>query len=248
MMTNALVQGASGGIGLAFTRHLLGRSDIEQVAATYCRAESATQLHALAHAEGERLHVLPCDARDETSVKQLANALGDRFDRLHWLINSSGILHDKDGLQPERRIDAIDPGQLEKIFAVNAFGPLLVTKHLFPLLSHSERTVVAHLSARVGSISDNKLGGWYGYRASKAALNQFVRCMAIELKRKNRQSVCVSIHPGTVDTSLSEPFRRGAKVVFTAEDSVQRMMAVLDGLTPAQSGEFFAYDGSTIEW
>ncbi|MEL7368121.1 MAG: SDR family oxidoreductase, partial [Myxococcota bacterium] len=157
-------------------------------------------------------------------------------------------LHDDEGLGPERRLEHIEPAQLAKVFAINAFGPLLVLKHLYPLLVHGERAVVAHLSARVGSIGDNKLGGWYGYRASKSALNQFVRGMAIELKRKNKKLVCVAMHPGTVDTSLTKPFQRSAKVLFTPEDSVGRMIDVLEGLTPAQSGGFFAYDGSTIEW
>ncbi|MEM7675592.1 MAG: SDR family NAD(P)-dependent oxidoreductase, partial [Myxococcota bacterium] len=135
-----------------------------------------------------------------------------------------------------------------KVFAVNAYGPILVVKHLYKHLAHGDRAVLAHLSARVGSIGDNKLGGWYGYRASKAALNQFVRGMAVELKRKNKNIVCVAIHPGTVDTRLTKPFQRSAKVLFTPKDSVSRMIGVLEGLTPSQTGEFFAYDGTPIEW
>ena len=213
-----------------------------------CRNPADQELQALAKASGERLKLLPCDLADESSIARMAEYVAGETDRLHWLINASGVLHAEDGLGPERKLGHVDPDQLHRVFAVNAFGPLLITKHLAGLFAHDERAVLAHLSARVGSIGDNRLGGWYAYRASKAALNQFVRSMAIELKRKNKRSVCVAVHPGTVDTALTKPFQRSAKVLFTPDDSVARMMTVLDGLTPAESGGFFAYDGSAIEW
>ena len=178
----------------------------------------------------------------------MAGEVAGSVDRIDLLINASGLLHDADGLGPERRLEHVDVAHLHKVFAVNAFGPLLVVKHLHRLFARSGRSVSVHLSARVGSIQDNRLGGWYAYRASKAALNQFVRSMAIELKRKNRESICVALHPGTVDTGLTKPFQKSAKVLFTTDDAVARMMTVIDGLTPDDSGGFFAYDGTTIEW
>ncbi|MEO1334082.1 MAG: SDR family oxidoreductase [Myxococcota bacterium] len=247
-MTTALIQGATGGIGSAFVEYFLRREGIERVFATCRNPATATALQTLADRFAGRLQVLRCDITDESSVVEMAERVRAATGELQWLINASGVLHDDEGLGPERRLEHIEPAQLAKVFAINAFGPLLVLKHLYPLLVHGERAVVAHLSARVGSIGDNKLGGWYGYRASKSALNQFVRGMAIELKRKNKKLVCVAMHPGTVDTSLTKPFQRSAKVLFTPEDSVGRMIDVLEGLTPAQSGGFFAYDGSTIEW
>ncbi len=247
-MKTVLVQGATGGIGLAFVRHLLRRSDVARVFATYRSADRAEPLRSLMETADGRLHLVSCDITDEGSLSALAAEVGKHTERLHLLINASGVLHDGHGGGPERRLEHVDPIQLQHVFAVNAFGPLLVVKHLHPFLKHDEAAVVVHLSARVGSIGDNKLGGWYAYRASKAALNQFVRGMAVELKRNNRKSVCVAMHPGTVDTPLTKPFQRSAKVLFTPDDAVTRMMTVVDGLDPADSGGFFAYDGSTIEW
>lgn len=245
-MTNVLIQGASGGIGLAFVRHALSRA--ERVFAACRNPEGAGELKAMAEWAGARLTLLKCDLLHEPSIATMAEEVKSAVDRLDLVINASGVLHDADGLGPERRLEHVEVEQLHKVFAINAFGPLLVTKYIHPLLHHNERAVLAHLSARVGSIGDNRLGGWYGYRASKAALNQFVRSMAIELKRKNKQAICVAIHPGTVDTSLTKPFQRSAKILLTPDDAVQRMMNVLDGLTPADSGDFFAYDGARIEW
>ncbi len=247
-MRYVLVQGASGGIGLAFVRHLLKRSDVETVFAGARSPGSSEALQSILREAGGRLQLQRCDVTDEASIADWATEVKRRTDRLDFIANVSGILHDADGLGPERRIEHADPAQLQKVFAVNAFGPLLVAKHFHPLLHHGERAVFAHLSARVGSIGDNRLGGWYAYRASKAALNQFVRTMAVELKRRNKNAICVALHPGTVDTELTKPFQKSAKVLFTPDDSVSKMMKVLTELTPAATGGFFAYDGSTIDW
>ena len=243
-----MVQGASGGLGLGFVRHLLKRPDVERVFAGARSPESNPQLQAILREAGGRLQLHRCDITDEASIANWAAEVKGRTDRLDFIANVSGILHDAEGLGPERRIEHADPAQLQKVFAVNAFGPLLVAKHFHPFIHHGERAVIAHLSARVGSIGDNRLGGWYAYRASKAALNQFVRTMAVELKRRNKNAICVAVHPGTVDTPLTKPFQKSAKVLFTPDESVHKMMAVLSELTPAATGGFFAYDGSTIEW
>jgi NAD(P)-dependent dehydrogenase (short-subunit alcohol dehydrogenase family) len=131
-------------------------------------------------------------------------------------------------------------------FAINAIGPALLIKHFLPMLPRSGRVVFASLSARVGSIGDNRLGGWYSYRASKAALNQIIRCAAIELSRINRDSVCVAIHPGTVDTGLSGPFAKTGLDVQTPTEAASRILSVLAALTPAQSGGLFDHRGDAI--
>jgi NAD(P)-dependent dehydrogenase (short-subunit alcohol dehydrogenase family) len=135
-------------------------------------------------------------------------------------------------------------------FAVNALGPLLLAKHLHPLLAHAQPAVLVNLSARVGSIGDNRLGGWYAYRGAKAAQNQFTRTLSIELARRAPNLVCVALHPGTVDTGLSKPFQGSvdAAKLFSPRYSAQRLLAVIDGLRREHSGRFFAWDGSEIPW
>lgn len=152
-----------------------------------------------------------------------------------------------DGVGPERSIRQISQTAMLAQFTLNAVGPALVLKHFAPLLARKDRTIFAFLSARVGSITDNALGGWISYRSSKAALNQIVRTGAIEIGRINPQSVVVSIHPGSVKTTLSDPFASGHERMEPA-DAAQGILGVLDGLQPSQTGRFFAYDGSAIPW
>ena len=135
-----------------------------------------------------------------------------------------------------------------RAFTINAIGPALIAKHMLPHLSLTEKTVFVALSARVSSISDNRLGGWHAYRASKAALNMLIRNLAIELGRSNRLAVCVALHPGTVDTPLSKPFQRGvsAKRLFTPDVAAAHLLSVIDSLTLVQSGRVFAWDGEEI--
>jgi NAD(P)-dependent dehydrogenase (short-subunit alcohol dehydrogenase family) len=151
-------------------------------------------------------------------------------------------------MQPEKTCRAIQAAALAKAFAVNAIGPALVAKHTLPLLARDRKVVFAALSARVGSIADNRLGGWHGYRASKAALNMLVRNFAIELATRNRQAVCVALHPGTVDTGLSGPFQAGVapEKLFAPGQSASALLAVLDAATPERSGTLIAWDGQTI--
>jgi NAD(P)-dependent dehydrogenase (short-subunit alcohol dehydrogenase family) len=163
------------------------------------------------------------------------------------VIVATGLLH-ADGVTPERSNAALDPRQLMRLFAINAVGPALIAKHVLPLLPRGERSVFAALSARVGSIGDNRLGGWHSYRASKAALNMLIRTLAIELERTRPQAILVGLHPGTVDTELSKPFQRGVPEgrLFTPDQSAERLLAVVDGLEPEDSGGVFAWDGQRI--
>ena len=169
-------------------------------------------------------------------------------DPLDLVFVATGILHDGDTLQPEKTWRSLDPAALRRSFDINCIGPTLVAKHLLPLLRRDRKAVFAALSARVGSIADNQLGGWYGYRASKAALNMTIRTLAIELARRNPSAVCVGLHPGTVDSELSRPFQRGvpADRLFSPERAAAQLLAVIDDLTPQSSGRLFAWDGSEI--
>ena len=230
----AVIVGASGGIGRALVEHLMLRGGHRRVYAL-SRSGAPPQDGAC----GGWI-----DLGSEDSVAAAAGAVDGP---VTLVIVASGRLHGE-GVSPERSLADVDPGALAHSFQVNAIGPSLVAKHLFPKLARGRRVVFAVLSARVGSIQDNRLGGWYGYRASKAALNMLMRTAAVELARTRPLSICVALHPGTVDTGLSRPFQRHVPPgqLQTAAASAERLLDVLDALEPKDSGGFFAYDGSPI--
>ncbi len=236
---NALIVGGSRGIGLAFARALLADPRVDRViAAARAPADSAV-LQALHADQGDRLIDLTLDVADEASVQRAAQTLREITPALHLLVNTAGLLH-ADGVAPERRLADVKPDSVLRSYAVNALGPLLIAKHFSPLLAHGERAVLANLSARVGSIGDNRLGGWYAYRAAKAAQNQITRTLAIEMARRAPQLICVALHPGTVATDLSAPFRGNiaAEKIFTADQSAAYPLNVIPGLNPGTSGRF----------
>ena len=248
--SQVLVQGASRGIGLEFVRQLLAEPSIGRVVAT-CRApERAAELATLAAGE-RRLHVVALDVADEESIARAAAATAGLTDRLHLVVNCAGILHDgRQSVAPEKRLADVRADALVAGFAVNAFGPLLVAKHFERLLAHRERAVFASISARVGSIGDNRLGGWYAYRGAKAAQNMFTRTLAIEWARSHRNVICVALHPGTTDTDLSRPFQANVPPgkLFSTGRTVRQLLEVIDRLSPADTGRFLAWDGSEIPW
>jgi NAD(P)-dependent dehydrogenase (short-subunit alcohol dehydrogenase family) len=223
---NALVIGASGTIGAAFV-DLLENSP---------RCGSVRGLH--------RHSTPPIDFGDEHSIAAAAHALasGPRF---HLIINAAGLLH-TEAFMPEKRLADLDYLQMQATFQANTFGPALVMRHFAPLLAN-ERAIMAMLSAKVGSIGDNRLGGWYSYRASKAALNMLVKTAAIEVARSQKNSVLAALHPGTVNSRLSQPFR-GETIGRRAQDAATDMLRALDALTPVDSGSFIAYDGAELPW
>ncbi|MDD0813538.1 SDR family NAD(P)-dependent oxidoreductase [Curvibacter sp. HBC28] len=233
----ALVVGGQGGVGAALAAGLAQR-----------HPQATVRLSARQPAAAD---VLALDLQDEATIEaaaqRLAQDLAARQQSLRTLVLASGFLHHA-GAGPERSWRQLDPAYLQQAFAVNAIGPALVIKHFFPLLARSGPVLAAFLSARVGSIGDNALGGWYGYRASKAALNQLVRTSAIELKRHNRDAVCVALHPGTVDTALSQPFAKTGLRVRPPEQAAAEMLDALAAFGPTHSGQFFAYDGSNVPW
>ena len=220
----AVVVGATGGIGGALCEELVKGSDFDTVI---------------------RLSRPSLNFCDEASIAQAAAELPSGCVRL--VINAAGFLHDA-ATQPEKRLRDLDPTTLAHYFNLNAIGPALLMKHFFPLLPREGRAVVASLSARVGSIEDNRLGGWYGYRSSKAALNQFVRTAAVELARTHPEAMCVALHPGTVATNLSNPFVRGNKALHAPIDAARHLLAVIAALKPENSGDFFDWRGELIPW
>ncbi len=239
-MNNGLrcvVIGASGAIGAEFV-------------AWYCRQPNTAVVYAVSRSAKTFDHPLvrssAIDLLDEASILSAIQQIGadGPIDRL---VIASGVLHNA-SLQPEKALRDLDMARMADLFAINTFGPALVLKHAIPFLPRDRTAVIAALSARVGSISDNRLGGWYAYRASKAALNQILRTAAIEAQRRWPQAVIVGLHPGTVDSQLSKPFQGAVKPghLFTAQESVDQMASVLEQLSPEQSGRVYAYDGQEI--
>lgn len=225
----AVVFGASGGIGRALTARLCARPDFSMVSG-YSRSGP-----------------LPLDLGVESSIEAVAAEVKSRGADLRLLIDATGVLQGE-GCIAEKTWRQLDPAAMSRAFAVNAIGPALLMKHFFPLLPRQGKCVFATLSARVGSIGDNRLGGWYSYRASKAALNQIVRTASIELRRSRPDAVCVALHPGTVDTPLSANFGKPGLDVQSPETAAERIVALLDTLTSASSGEFFDQRGRRIPW
>jgi NAD(P)-dependent dehydrogenase (short-subunit alcohol dehydrogenase family) len=248
---NVLIQGASRGIGLEFVRQCLAESRGGQVVATCRSPANATELAALANTAAGRLTVLALDVTAEASIAAAAAATARTVPRLHLVVNCAGVLHEAAcGLRPEKRLADVRPESQARAFAVNAIGPLLVARHFEPLLAHADRAVFASLSARVGSIEDNRLGGWYAYRASKAAQNMYTRTLAVEWARSRRNVICVALHPGTTDTDLSRPFQGNVPEgkLFDVKRTVSQLLEVINRLGPDDSGQFLAWDGERIPW
>lgn len=186
----------------------------------------------------------PIDFAREESVAEAARALASG-PRYHLIVNAAGILH-SDEFMPEKRLADLHYAQMRATFEANTFGPALVLRHFTGLLA-DDRAILAMLSARVGSIHDNRLGGWYSYRASKAALNMLVKTAAIEVARTQPHAVLVALHPGTVASRLTQPFR-GEQIGRPAADAARDMLHVLDALRPESTGKFCAYDGTDLPW
>ena len=232
-MSTALVVGAAGGIGAAVLDRLQTSGRYETVVGWSRRPIDGGP---------------SVDLTNERSIAVAAASLAGA-PPLRFLLIATGLLH-AEGVRPERNLRELDPEALVRSFQVNAVGPALIAKHLLPLLPRDGRGVFAALSARVGSIGDNRLGGWHAYRASKAALNMLMRTAAVELARTHKEVVVALLHPGTVDTGLSAPFQRNVPEgrLFDPDFSAERLLAVLDGLTAADTGGFFAWDGSSVPW
>ncbi|QVI85631.1 SDR family NAD(P)-dependent oxidoreductase [Pseudomonas viridiflava] len=245
---NVLICGASRGIGLALCAALLARDDVAQVWAVAREASTSTGLAKLAEQYGQRIQRVDCDARNEQALEALVSETLEGCEHLHLVISALGILH-QDGARPEKGLAQLTLASMQASFATNTFAPILLLKHLLPLLRKQPATFAA-LSARVGSIGDNRLGGWYSYRASKAALNQLLHTASIELKRLNQASTVLAIHPGTTDTELSQPFQANVPEgqLFEPAFSAERIIEVVGAHGPADSGSFWDWDDKPIVW
>ncbi len=246
---NALIVGASQGIGLGFVKSLLQENNVAKIFATYRNADSAGELISLESEYFSKLVCLPMDITQESQISAGVEKISTEVDKLHLVINCVGILHE-DELQPEKSLRQINSENLIRYFQVNSIGGILLAKHLQPLFKHNEKNIFACISAKIGSIGDNRLGGWYGYRASKAALNMFMRTTAIEYSRRCPKTIVVTLHPGTTDTNLSRPFQRNVppEKLFPVERTVKQLLSVIANLKPENSGEFFSWDGSPLPW
>jgi len=244
--STALVQGASRGIGLGLVKALLADPRIKRVIATCRDPDAAESLNALAC---DRLAIRALDVTRPAQMEELAASLEDEGVRLVLVINAAGVLHG-DRFAPEKKLEDLDANALQQVFAVNTFGPALMLKAFRPLMARRGKAVFAAISARVGSIADNRLGGWYAYRASKAALNQIIKTAGIEFSRRNRNAIAVALHPGTTDTALSQPFQANvpSEQLFSVEQTCDYLLGVIDGLSDEDNGGFFAWDGKRIEW
>ena len=226
-MAIAVVAGASGGVGAALVRALREQGAFDEVVTLARTGEPAF------------------DITDEASIAAAAQALAGQDVRL--VIDATGFLHGG-AFQPEKSLRQLDPAHMLQSFSVNAMGPALMMKHFLPLCPREGRFVFATLSARVGSIGDNKLGGWHSYRASKSALNQFMRTAAVELARTRPQAVCVCLHPGTVDTRMSQVFAKQGLDVRPPDVAAADLLRVIETLTPQQTGGFFDFKGGAVPW
>ena len=238
---NVAVIGAGGGIGGAFVDHLRSSNTVSSI----------FQLARSSPASDSQDHPwIQFDLEDERSIERGAKAISNAIEELHLVIVATGILHDGNSLKPEKTWRSLSPRAMETAFKLNTVGPALAAKHFLPLLAKNRKSVFAALSARVGSIEDNQLGGWYAYRASKAALNMVIKTLSIELVRRNPGALCIGLHPGTVDSELSKPFHMNVPEgrLFSPAQSTGYLLRVLDQLGPQDSGGVYAWDGSQIPY
>lgn len=236
----AVIFGASGGIGAALVAQL---ENSDRYGAIHSGSRN------LPTTARPKTTPFAFDLTDEASIAQAAQAIGEAG-ALDLAFVATGMLHSTGSHMPEKSSRALDAEAMAQVFAINTFGPAIVAKHFLPLMRRDERSVFAVLSARVGSIGDNRLGGWHSYRASKAALNMLVRNFAIELAARNPRGIVVAVHPGTVDTELSRPFQRAVPegALFEPKQSAMHMLSVLERLSPSDSAGLFAWSGERIPY
>ena len=236
MKENIIIAGSSGAIGGEFTKKYTNDPNVEKV---------VTLSRNVNNHNHKKIQSIKVDYNNEETFKNLDEI--SQLNSISKIIIATGILH-TDELKPEKSIDSIDGESMKKVFQVNVFGPILLVKTLLPLIKKSKGVKIVFLTARVGSISDNELGGWHSYRSSKSALNMMIKNLSIELKRLNKEHVVIGIHPGTVKSHLSEPFLRHVKHdVFSPKESVGFMTEVINEITHKDSGKCFDFSGKVIE-
>ena len=234
---NVIVIGATGGIGKALINTLNAST---QVAHIFALSREAAQV------SSPKIHNMAFDFTDEAHIAKIAQDLKSKgpFD---LVILATGFLHGPN-ISPEKSLKTMTTQGFETNFAINIIGPALTAKYFLPLMRKDQKSVFAALSARVGSISDNRIGGWYAYRASKAALNMVIKTLAIEHGRRFKDCIIMGLHPGTVDTALSKPFQGNVPEgkLFTTKDSAQKLLSVIDGAAMTESGYLLDWAGAKI--
>tara|TARA_B100000795_G_C22719362_1_gene406771 strand:- start:211 stop:936 length:726 start_codon:yes stop_codon:yes gene_type:complete len=236
MKKNILIAGSSGAIGSEFTRFYSDDPNVEKIV-TLSRKKNDSL--------NKKIQSIEIDYNKEETFKNLDKI--SELDSISSIIIATGTLH-TDQIKPEKSIDGINFEGLKNIFQVNLFGPTLLVKKLMPLIKKSQGVKIVFLTARVGSISDNKLGGWYSYRSSKSALNMMISNFSIELQRSNKENIVIGIHPGTVKSHLSEPFLRHVKHnIFSPRESVELMTKVISNISQKDSGKCFDFSGKVID-
>ncbi|HBX37513.1 MAG TPA: short-chain dehydrogenase [Pseudohongiella sp.] len=238
MPNHIAIFGANGTIGSEFTRALSSHYPEATIHAFSRRPQDSAAQNITTH---------QLDYLDEAALKNAAKEVSEQAP-LDLVIVATGILH-TDEIMPEKSLRDLSADKFMQLYQANTIVPALIAKYFVPILNKQQTVLFAALSARVGSISDNHLGGWYSYRASKAALNMIIRNVAIETRRTNKNAIVCALHPGTVDSALSEPFQKNVPEdkLFTAEFSVSQLLQVIDKLSTDDSGKVFAWDGSEIQ-
>jgi NAD(P)-dependent dehydrogenase (short-subunit alcohol dehydrogenase family) len=236
-MKKVAVIGSSGAIGNAFLEHYIKDESVENIF-SFSRSNISIENNKVIHGL--------IDVENETSIQKASQSLEEV--KLDEIIIASGLLHTED-FGPEKSIKDLKADNILKILGVNTVGPAIVGKYFLPLLNKKNKSVMAFLSARVGSISENKLGGWYSYRASKAALNQIIKNFSIEINRVNPQAIILGLQPGTVESNFSQPFKKNVKEgnLFTAQYSVSMLLDVINSSTTKDSGKLIGWDGEEIK-
>ena len=236
MKKNILIAGSSGAIGREFTKFYIDDPNVEKIV-TLSRKIDDTVHH--------KIQSLEIDYSKAESFENLDKI--SHLESITTIIIATGILH-SDQIKPEKSIDDINSEALEKVFQVNVYGPILLVKKLLPLIKKSQGVKIIFLTARVASISDNELGGWYSYRSSKTSLNMMIKNLSIELQRANKENIVIGIHPGTVKSALSEPFLRHVKhSIFSPSESVELMTQVISKISQKDSGKCFDFSGKVID-
>ncbi|NQZ02463.1 MAG: SDR family NAD(P)-dependent oxidoreductase [Bdellovibrionales bacterium] len=249
-MKTAVIVGASKGIGLAMVENLLSSSEPYRVFATHRKTSDTSRLQALVEL-GKPLNLIAYDALEDNSEKGISSELLKQgVESVSLVVCALGVLHSAE-FAPERKIEELEMSALEKVFRINSFSVAMVAKELKPFLMKSESARFAAISAKVGSITDNRMGGWYSYRASKSALNMLIKNIAIEVARRHKDFAAMALHPGTTETDLSKPFMAGAKKRYTIhspEATAANLIQIVLNSTDEDNGQFFSWDGQNLPW
>ncbi len=248
-VNNVVIFGAGHGIGFALVEELLAKNIEIAVIATYRKENKASELFKLKSKYQHRLQVIQINPLNENELKSLSKTVSEEMTSIDLLINSIGVLHDENGLEPEKSLRTIDLESLTKAFQVNAALTPMIAKHFGKYMNKKITSAFIAVSAKVGSIDDNKMGGWYGYRASKAALNMFIKNIALEFERTHKKTIVCSIHPGTTITELSKPYTEKTNLILhSPRETAQNILSVIESKTMKENGSFYSWNGTIIPW